>query len=89
MIDYNEIDAEIERLENSETTYGNCERLSILYNVRNNAAVKSRAIQSEFLNTVESMPIDTVLKVLDEHFECIRIIYPKEYQSVLERLRRA
>lgn len=89
MIDYNEIEREIERLEQSETTYGNCERLSILYNVRNNAAIKSRAAQSEFMDAVENMPMDTVLRVLDEHFECIRIIYPKEYQSVIERLRRA
>ena len=36
MINMSEINAEIAALEAGKTTYATCERLSILYNVRNN-----------------------------------------------------
>ena len=36
MINMDEINAEIAALEAGKTTYATCERLSILYNVRNN-----------------------------------------------------
>ena len=28
-----------------------------------------------------------LLEVMDEHIECIRLIYPKEYAAIMRRLR--
>ena len=44
MINMDEINAEIAALEAGKTTYATCERLSILYNVRNKPANTKNSI---------------------------------------------
>ena len=41
---------------------------------------------SEFLAACEGVPVDAVLKILDEHMEAIRVLYPKEFDAILRRL---
>lgn len=100
MIDLKEIDEEIERLEHSETTYGNCEKLSVLYTVRNELSVLNQPYnskimeysfmpeppKSEFYEACKNAPFDEVLKVIDEHMESIKVVYPKEYKKILDKL---
>lgn len=91
-----EIEAEIERLEGADTTYSNCEKLSILYNVRDHSKQEERrepvvfhdpAPSSEFISAVNSAPFPAVLDILNEHFDAIKIICPKEYDAVLMKIR--
>lgn len=98
MINYDEIRTEIERLEHSQTTYANVEKLAMLYQVLNNAPDQpSKPVQikpysyasdsdSEFIKAVRNADFERVLKVLNDHMEAVRILYPKEYDAVLRRL---
>ena len=92
MIDMNEIEVEIDRLESEELTYANCAKLADLYIIRENFkgtvdASRSSFGQSEFLQICSNAPIENVLSVLDEHMECIRVLYPKEYSAILRKIR--
>ena len=98
MIDLDEIGREIDRLEHSETTYANCERLSVLYAVREQygGAPKKRAVaeryslaaapSSEFISAFKAAPIDQALMLIDEHMEHIQLLYPKEYRAIVRKL---
>ena len=93
-MDINEITNEITKLENGNTTYSAVEKLALLYTVRNNLNQKERRAVSEysfagseFVSAVKGAPFEEVLAVLDEHFEAIKVIYPKEYSLVLKRIK--
>lgn len=99
-IDMNEINEEITKLENSDTNWKNCEKLSVLYGVRggmnqkaqpyveNSYSYASAPIMngSEFVKVASSVPFEHLLSVLDEHMEIIKAIYPKEYRIIIKRL---
>lgn len=93
MIDIDEINEEIERLERGATTYSSCEKLSVLYAVRNNARIQdsgysyAEAPSSEFVAAVRSKPFEEVLNILDAHMQSLRIVYPKEYDLILQKIR--
>lgn len=42
--------------------------------------------ESEFMNVCSLKPITDVLEVLDEHMEAIKLLYPKEYDSIIEKI---
>lgn len=93
MINIQEIEEEIARLEQGNTTYSACEKLSILYAVRNELKPGIEPIQayslasepkSEFLSAIENKDIDKVFDIIDEHMEVIKLLYPKEYNKILQ-----
>lgn len=53
---------------------------------QNNALVPQIRSESEFISICSQKDIRAVLEVLDEHFEAIKLLYPKEYNSIIERL---
>lgn len=99
MINLNEIEREIKNLEKGKTDYNTCQKLAILYVVKDHLGgskdpeitpVYSQKSQpdSEFLAvSFEKDPYE-VLKVLDEHMDCIRALYPKEYEILMKRIRK-
>ena len=98
MIDLETIEREISELETRDTSYRLCERLSWLYIVRDNllakkyppnepSGLKKSLVGSEFLEIASEAPYEDVLRVIDEHLEAIRILYPKTYENVLQRIR--
>lgn len=105
IVNYEEIDREIARLESEPTTYASCERLAILYNVRNNAKERrltrpeahrvqqeysfapAPANASEFVLACSSVPAEDAFRILDAHMDAVRVLYPKEYDAVLRKLR--
>lgn len=92
MLDYNEIEQEIERLENSKTSYTTCEKLAVLYAVRNPKQARTRqysyaeAPKSDFLRAVSGADYERVFEILDEHFRAIQTLYPKEYSVIIQRI---
>ena len=42
---------------------------------------------SEFMDICSQKEITAVLEVLDEHMEAIKLLYPKEYDSIIERIK--
>lgn len=102
MINMSEINAEIAALEAGKTTYATCERLSILYNVRNNLMSNQQPNQlspntsyysyssepdSEFKEIARNADFEHLLCVLDEHMKAIEAMYPREYRSVLRKIK--
>lgn len=85
-----EIQEEIERLEKEETSYSNCVKLAVLYTVLNNYRDQqptSSYGSSEFLLVCSQQPIDKVLDVIDEHMEAIKLLYPKEYNLIIKKIK--
>lgn len=98
MIDLETIEREIDKLEHREASYRLCERLSWLYSVRDHlyekiypqegsADLKTALSGSEFLDAANGKPYEDVLKVVDEHLETIRMLYPKTYDGLVQRVR--
>lgn len=95
MTDLEIIEAEIDRLEAKDTSYYTCSRLATLYTVRDHlkpqasgdSALLPRMSGSGFLESASGKSCKDVLKVVDEHLETIRMLYPKTYDSVIERIR--
>lgn len=91
MIDSSIIDDEIEALEAEETTYDTCEKLACLYTVRRELKerkAEEKALQSsDFLAASVGAPMADLMKVLDEHMEAIRALYPQEYEAVVSKIK--
>lgn len=98
MIDLETIEREISELEARQPSYKACERLSWLYIVRDHlvakmyppegkTALKSSLSGSEFLDAANGKPYEDVMKVVDEHLETIRLLYPKTYTGIVQRIK--
>lgn len=94
MISLETIEREINELESrGETTYSQCERLCWLYTVRDHllpAKADSRTQRlegSEFLEASSGVSYPALMKILDEHMSAIRIVYEKEYENVMAKIR--
>ena len=98
MIDLETIEREIDKLEHRKASYKLCERLSWLYSVRDhlyakiyppegNTALKTALSGSEFLDAANGKPYEDVMQVVNEHMETIKMLYPKTYDGVVQRLR--
>jgi hypothetical protein len=89
LIDIKEINDEIKKLENEELNYVNLQKLSWLYIVRDHSGGAIRGVGgNEFLDTCEGCERDKFFDIMSEHFEAMKILHPKEYRAVLERLSR-
>lgn len=95
IVNLQEIEREILDLEKKDTTYAVCERLAWLYVVRDHLKVEmveekkkaGHTGDSAFLMACEGVEIGALLKVMDQHMEAVRVIYPKEYSAVVEKIK--
>ena len=89
MLDLDIIDDEIGALESSvETTYDVCERLACLYTVRDHLrSPSSPQPSSDFLAASVGAPVPDLMRVLNEHMEALRTVYPAEYDAVMSRIK--
>lgn len=94
MISLETIEREINELENTrDTTYRTCERLAWLYVVKDHLAPSARQERtqwlegSEFLELSSGVSYPALMKVVDEHLEAIRVLYPKSYDSLMDKIR--
>ena len=88
-MDLVEIKEEIAELEQSETTWQNIEKLAWLYIVRDNLKEYSfESKDSEFLEACQDADIQSLLELLDEHMEVVKVLHPKEYRALIDRIRK-
>lgn len=94
MINIDVLDEEIHDLEaRGDTTYAQCERLAWLYIVRDH--VKPNTTQdttptlrgSEFLELASGVSYPALMSVLNEHIETVRVLYPKSYDALIDRIK--
>lgn len=89
-----EIDAEIKRLEAEDTNYQNCTRLAVLYSIKDHFSANKPArvagysySESKFMQAVRGADIGAVLDILDEHMSCVELLYPKEYNTIISKIK--
>ena len=98
MIDLETIEREISELEARQPSYKACERLSWLYIVRDHLyekiypqdggeRLKTALSGSEFLDASSGKPYEDVMKIMDEHMEMIKMLYPKTYSALVDKIR--
>lgn len=94
MISLEVIEREINEIEaRRETTYATCERLAWLYICRDhlvpsNEQTRTRTLGgTEFLDACSDVPYLAMMGVLDEHMSALSVVQPKEYESVMAKLR--
>lgn len=94
MIDIDTIEMEIRDLvARGDTTYSQCERLAWLFIVRDHLLAmaedrKTRQMHgSEFMELASGVDYFRLMEVLDEYIGTIRQLYPKSYESLMDRIR--
>lgn len=101
MLDINIIDNEILELEKRDTTYAVVERLAWLYIVRDHTKaamtpvaqveeepMTTRSVEgTEFLEVSSGVDYAELMNILSDHMEAIRVVCPKEYESVMDKIR--
>lgn len=93
MIDLEIIEREINELEaRGDTTYSLCERLSWLYTVRDHLRPEKEGktqilTGSEFLEAVSGISYPQLMRVLDEHMDAIKVVYPRVYEDLMAKIR--
>ena len=88
MIDLNEINGEIEKLEKEPLSYSVIQKLSWLYTVRDHAShpVIECYGNSECMKACAGKPMEDVMLVVDELMDTLHIIQPRLYEAVINRL---
>ena len=94
MLSVEEVERTILELEKRDTTYATCERLAWLYIVHDHMTQrivqeKARAAEMEgspFLAACSGAEIAEILRVVNDHMEALRVIYPKEYEAVTKKI---
>jgi hypothetical protein len=94
MLNLDEIEKEILALEKKDTSYAVVERLAWLYIVRDH--LKGETVEdtkrtgemsgSEFIETCSEVPMPELMGVLNEHMDAIKVVHPKEYMAVINRI---
>lgn len=96
MISLETIEREINEVEaKCDTTYRTCERLSWLYICRDHlrasqdggTTTTQQLTGSEFLELASGVSYPALMMILDEHLETIRMLYPKSYDALMDRIR--
>lgn len=95
MIDLDTIEREIHDLEaRGDTTYSLCERLAWLYvcrdhlrPVREETQTTQQLRGSEFIEACSDVPYPQLMRILDEHMSGIQVVYPREYENVMAKIR--
>ena len=99
-MDIIKIGKEIEQLEEAETSWGNLERLAMLYIVHDRLSGEGTQIYAqvvtdvmpecgigEFEEACTGKPILPIVDILSEHLAVIKALHPKEYRAVIERIK--
>ena len=89
MIEREELRREIDRLEKSEMTYEVCHKLASLYTIYDHAreGTGSSYSSSEFQHVARAAGLDRLLEVMDDHMQEVKYLFPKEYISIIKKLK--
>ena len=91
-MDIDVIGKEIEKLEQSELSWYNVQRLSWLYTVRDHMNVTNASDtmsvdgRSEFLKSVCGKNTGSIMKLLDEMMDATQVLSPKLYECFMMRI---
>lgn len=95
-----ELKKEITKLEEADTNWQNVQRLAWLYTVQDHLSadkvpIVANKVQNvmpeydgEFGKIVSGANADNIISVLNEHMQVVKILLPKEYQAVIDRIKK-
>lgn len=91
MINIDEINGEIAKLESQPTTYMTVEKLAWLYTVRDHnqnsvSSDKMPQCDSDFMRACQKKGISQSMAILDEMMLTIQAIHPRLFDAVMERM---
>lgn len=93
LIDIQTIDNEIADLEEQAPSYATMEKLSWFYTIKDHLEQSSTTSDvapvltgSEFLSACSGADIRSLFSILDEHMEAIKVIHPREYMSLIQKI---
>ena len=90
MINLDEINSEIQKLENQPASYANIEKLSWLYTVRDHLSPASTEEipkgNTEYLLACSGKSMKCVMEVMDELMSALYVLQPRLYDAVINRL---
>ena len=94
MINLDEINVEIEKLENQPVTYTNIQRLSWLYTVRDHNMIGQKPSisgtipdgDSEFMCACRCGSVESIMSIMDELMDTINVLQPRLYDAVMQKL---
>lgn len=95
MIDLNEIEETIDVfMTTHDTTFYTVGRLADMFTVMDHLKASKEAdlttqrmSGSEFLEACSGVPYPALMRVLDEHMSALAVVQPREYESLMERIR--
>lgn len=86
-----ELEQAIKNLEEQEPTYETCAKLNVYHQLHDRYYKgwfrSGYNSESEFMASIEDTDIDTLLATFDELMDCLVLINPKLYNTVLVKLR--
>lgn len=91
----------IRECEQRTPSYSNCEKLltfrsllkdlypeeEVIEDRRQSFAIYPTSSRSEFMEAIADKDMMKVLDVLDEHMKVVQVLFPKEYQAVISKVR--
>lgn len=82
------IEKSIKELEQAEATYASCERLASLYIVRDHMqqTTTKKMTGSDFIEAAAAAGFEKTVEVINEHMEVIKLLHPKEYEAILQKM---
>lgn len=94
MIDLDEINRTILKLEQNDTTFATCEKLADLYIVRDHLTAQAPKQlpqlditgDSPFLKAIDGKDSIKIWAIIDELMESERIVNPRVYDSVMRKI---
>ena len=98
-VNIEEIKKEIANLEAGDTNWNNIQKLSWLYSVYDHMGNEGTPIiahevhktmpdfTGEFGEAVSGVDIAGLMNILSEHMAVVKVLYPKEYQAVLDKIK--
>ena len=92
MMNLDEINGEIAKLEQQPATYASMEKLSCLYVVRDHLTASPAGAEiprgaSDFMQACAGKTIKGVMQVMDDLMDALMILQPRLYDAVMEKLR--
>lgn len=97
MVSLEKVEQDILETERRDTSMATCERLSILYIVRDHLrgyntspeAVMQLNGSSEFMQAVNGKNPESIMPIIDELMDAIQALHPRMYDRVLEKIKEA
>ena len=93
MVSIDTIEREILELEQKDTSWVNVEHLAWLYIVKDHLKAPHsdentvELIGNEFVQVCSNVPIQSLMSILSEHFEGIKLLYPREYSAIMQKIK--